>query len=100
MGSAVAEDLRWLLNEVRDRYGATHFDIISGSMGGTSNLIYAGLHPADVASVVALCPATDLATYYDWCRNQNTPLLIEIADAIEESYGGTPLTKPDLFAVH
>ena len=24
----------------------------------------------------------------------------EIADAIEESYGGTPVTKPDLFAAH
>ena len=100
MGPAVAEDLRGLLAVVRGKYGATHFDFVSGSMGGTSNLIYAGLHPADVASIVALCAATDLATYYDWCRNQNKPILTEIADAIEKSYGGTPLTKPDLFTAH
>ena len=100
MGPKVAEDLRWLLDQVRDRYGATHFDFISGSMGGTSNLIYAVLHPTDVASVVAVCPATDLATYYDWCRQQSTPRLNEIADAIQESHGGTPMAKPAVYAAH
>jgi len=100
MGPAVAADLHWLLTVVRAEYGATHFDFVSGSMGGTSNLIYAGLHPADAASVVALCPATDLATYTHWCRQNPTPILTEIADAIETSYGGTPATKPAVFTAH
>ena len=100
MGPAVAADLHWLLNVVRAEYGATHFDFVSGSMGGTSNLIYAGLHPADTASVVALCPATDLATYTHWCRQNPTPILTEIADAIEISYGGTPATKLGVFTAH
>ena len=100
MGPAAAADLHWLLKVVRAEFSATHFDFVSGSMGGTSNLIYAGLHPADAASVVALGPATDLATYLHWCRQKPAPILTEIADAIETAYGGSPATKSAMLTAH
>jgi pimeloyl-ACP methyl ester carboxylesterase len=69
-------------------------------MGGTSNLIYACLHPEDVSGVVALCPATDLATYYSWCRGRNTGVLKEIADAVEKAYGGDAVKQPESYTTH
>jgi pimeloyl-ACP methyl ester carboxylesterase len=81
MGPAAATDLKELLAGLRRDFGAERFILASGSMGGTSNLIYAVLHPKDVAGLVALCPATDLTSYYGWCRAHNTGVIREIADA-------------------
>ncbi|MBN2451694.1 MAG: prolyl oligopeptidase family serine peptidase [Lentisphaeria bacterium] len=92
MSPAAARDLQGLLAHVRQRCKAQRFILASGSMGGTSNLIYAVLHPEDVAGVVALCPATDLTTYHAWCRHRNEGTLKAIADAIETAYGGPPGT--------
>ena len=60
MGPRAAADLHALLSFVRREFGAERFTFVSGSMGGTCNLIYAVLHPEDVAGVVALCPVSDL----------------------------------------
>ena len=100
MGPAAAHDLHELLAFVRGECGARQFILASGSMGGTSNLIYAVLHPEDVAGVVALCPATDLASYHAWCRERNTGVIKEIADAIERSYGGPPAGQPKTYEAH
>jgi pimeloyl-ACP methyl ester carboxylesterase len=72
----------------------------SGSMGGTSNLIYAALHPEDVRGLVIHGAATDLSSYYRWCETQKQPIIHEIAEAIRNSYGGTPDEKPDLYLRH
>ena len=102
MGPRAAADLHALLALVRMRYGAERFVLASGSMGGTSNLVYAALHPEDVSGVVALCPATDMDTYYRWCRGcaQAPPVLHEIADAIESSYGGPPECQAETYLAH
>lgn len=100
MGPAAAADTRALLNYLRKEQGGKIFLFVSGSMGGTSNLIYAALHPEDVSGVIARGAATDLATYYRWCRQQSAPILKEIADAIASSYGGTPEEAPELYARH
>lgn len=102
MGPAAATDLCDLLNRIRLQFGAARFVFVSGSMGGTSNLIYAVRHPADVAGVVALCPATDVAGYHAWCRQcaPAAPILSEIADAIEASYGGPPARQAAVYAAH
>ena len=100
MGPAAAHDLHDLLVFVRGECGARQFLFASGSMGGTSNLIYAVLHPQDVAGVVALCPATDLTSYYAWCRERNAGVIKEIADAIERSYGGPPAAQPKTYEAH
>jgi pimeloyl-ACP methyl ester carboxylesterase len=69
-------------------------------MGGTSNLIYAVLHPEDVSAVVALGAATDLAEYYSWCLEQSLQTAQHIANAIKEAYGGDPLSQKVLFQQH
>jgi pimeloyl-ACP methyl ester carboxylesterase len=95
MSPAAVADLRELLGEMRLRFAAQKFILASGSMGGTSNLIYAVLHPNDVAGVVALGAAVDLEPYVEWCRKSAQPAVCgEIADAIETNYG------PDREAVY
>ena len=102
MGPSAVADLRDLLAFVRTRYGARRFVFASGSMGGTSNLIYAVVHPEDVSGVVALCPATDIGPYCTWCRctPDAPPVLGEIAVAIESSYGGPPDSRADVYRAH
>lgn len=93
MSPAAAADLRSLLGLVRERFGATRFVFASGSMGGTSNLIYAALHPEDAAAVVALGAAVDLEPYVNWCRETvpgKPAVTRDIADAIERNYGPDP----------
>lgn len=100
MGPAAAGDLAALLDIVRDKLGARRFVFCSGSMGGTSNLIYAVLRPEDVSGVIARGAATDLGSYHEWCRRTNTGVLREIADAIEAAYGGPPDRVPEVYAAH
>ncbi len=90
MSPTAALDLHDLFTFLRLEFNARRFILASGSMGGTSNLIYPILYPQDISAVVALCPATDLASYYHWCRQNNTGVLKEIADAIESAYAGPP----------
>ena len=73
MSPAAAHDLHALLGLVRSGYGAERFVLFGGSMGGTSNLVYAIRRPEDVAGVAALCAATDPAAYWRWCRTRTEP---------------------------
>lgn len=93
-------DLHRLLEVVRKEYGAREFCFVSGSMGGTGNLIYAISHPEDVALVVALCAVTDLASYYEWCCVHPGGTRDEIREAIELAYGGSPDQVPDKYKAH
>lgn len=94
------EDLSLLLAEVRRRFGARRFAFVSGSMGGTGNLIYAVRHPEEVAALVALCPATEVAGYTAWCGAQATGIIGEIYQALVTAYGGTPDKQPERYAAH
>ena len=100
MGPSAAADLRALLAAVRSRFPIKRLIFASGSMGASSNLVYAVLHPDDVAACVALCPATDMGSYHAWCRQHNTGVRKAIADAIEAGYGGTPAELPEVYARH
>ncbi len=102
MGPAAAADLHALLAWLRETHGASQCILASGSMGGTSSLIYAAVHPEDVAGVIALCPATDLARYYAWCRQHHEcrPILDEIATAIAAGYGGAPGQAAKAYKLH
>ncbi len=100
MAPAAVADLHALLERVRMEYGARQFLFVSGSMGGTGNLIYSTLYPEDVDGLVAFCPVTDLADYLLWCREQPSPILREIEAAIESAYGGTPSTCAAVYARH
>jgi len=102
MGPAAVNDMDALLDFLRIRYGAKRFFFESGSMGATSNLIYATLRPRNVAGVVARGAITDLAAYIPFCRAGQSalPILKEIADSIEGAYGGTPAERPALYHAH
>lgn len=89
MSPCAVRDLHDILSFVREKNNACRFIILSGSMGGTGALIYTVRHPEDISGVVAGCPATDLARYYNWCiSREKPPVLKEIAEAIKTSYSG------------
>lgn len=101
MSPAAATDLHALLAWLRSSHGARNFILFSGSMGGTSNLLYAALHPEDVAACVALGAATDLAGYDAWCQRQPAgSTQRDIGTAIETAYGATPAVAPELYQRH
>lgn len=100
MGPAAATDMHDLVVWLRREYDMKKTIFASGSMGGTSNLIYSVLHPEDVSGVVARGAATDMATYYNWCMRQQMPIIQEIRAAIQISYGGTPEQQPELYRRH
>lgn len=100
MSPRAACDLHELVGWLRSEHHMEQALFCSGSMGGTSNLIYAVLHPKDVQGVVARGAATDIARYCRWCREQQKPILHEIADAIVTAYGGPPDAVPQTYARH
>lgn len=100
MCAEAVSDLHLLLEIIRKVYGAQKFLFVSGSMGGTGNLIYSALHPEDVALTVALCPATDIASYHHWCCGHPGGVRDEIRAAIELAYGGSPEQVPERYAAH
>ena len=54
MGPAAEADLLQILDELKQRFMIRHVVISGGSMGGTSALAFAALHPERVDGVVAL----------------------------------------------
>lgn len=59
-----------------------------GSMGGSSALVFAVRQPQLLNGVVALCPASDIAAYYDWALAHAgaNATLRNISDAIRIHY--------------
>lgn len=102
MSPSAVQDMDDILDFVRKKWGDGKFFFSSGSMGATSNLIYASLRPQNVAGIIARGAITNFFEYITFCRkNQNeVPILKEIADCIIESYGGTPEQLPELFRKH
>ncbi|HQL86827.1 MAG: prolyl oligopeptidase family serine peptidase [Lentisphaerae bacterium] len=101
MGPAAVTDMDALLHFLRTQCQAKKFLFESGSMGGTSNLIYAGLRPENVAGVSARGAVIDLTAYHAFCRSRaEVGLLQEIADSLEAHYGGTPAQQPAVYQAH
>lgn len=100
MSPVAVADLHALLSDIRLRFGARRFMLVSGSMGGTGSLIYAIRHPGDVDALLALCPATDLAAYVDWLREHPGDVRQSILAAILDAYGGDPQSRMALYAAH
>jgi pimeloyl-ACP methyl ester carboxylesterase len=98
MNPAAAFDLHELLEYLRSEYGLKKALFCSGSMGGTGNLIYAGLHPEDVNAVIARGAATDLKSYHLWCLTQEKPVVREIAAAISAAYKEDELERHSTLA--
>ena len=100
MGPAAVADMHAMLEWLRAEYELKQTIFCSGSMGGTSNLIYGALYPKDVNGIVARGAASDPAAYHAWCLTQDQPLLHEIAQAIRTSYGGAPADVPEIYRRH
>ena len=100
MSPKAVSDMHDLIGFLRNNYKAEKFIFFSGSMGGTSSLIYATLFPDEVNAVISLAAATDLASYFNWCRDRYTGITKEIADAIEIAYGGSPDQVPEIYKQH
>ena len=87
MGPAAEADLLQILDDLKRRFMIRHVVISGGSMGGTSALAFATLHPEQVDGVVSLNGTANMLDY------PNFP------DAIAESYGGTKSDKADVYRV-
>ncbi len=79
MGPAAVTDMDALLHFLRTQCQAKKFLFESGSMGGTSNLIYAGLRPENVAGVSARGAVIDLTAYHAFCRSRAEVGLLQTA---------------------
>jgi len=83
MGPKADADLVQIVAELKAKYRVQHVVVSGGSMGGTSALIFAALHPELVAGVVALNGTANMVEYD------------QFQDAIAASYGGNKQHKPD-----
>ncbi|HOG49053.1 MAG TPA: alpha/beta fold hydrolase [Lentisphaeria bacterium] len=86
MAPPAEQELADLIDFAKATYGWRKIILASGSMGGTSNLIFAARRPEMVDAVVANSPATDLARYAAWCVEQPLPVCQQIASAIMTAY--------------
>jgi dipeptidyl aminopeptidase/acylaminoacyl peptidase len=83
MGPAAEADLVQILAELKTKYAVRRVIICGGSMGGTSALTFAALHPELVQGVAAL---NGHANHVEYTGFQ---------DAIRQSFGGSKQEKSD-----
>lgn len=87
MSHLAVADLHGLIRYLRQYKHADRIILAGGSMGGTGCLIYASIHPEEIDGVLALCPATDLPSYFNGCSQRlQTPVLQAIHEAISQHY--------------
>ncbi len=96
MNAAATADIRQLIALLRVEFPVRRVVLVGGSMGGTSVLTFAALHPEGIDGVVSLCPATDIAALFHELTGGPWAF---IASAIRESYGGTPEDCPAEYAL-
>ena len=85
MGPAAEADLLQILDDLHGRYRLRDVVISGGSMGGTSALAFAAMHPGCVDGVVALNGTANMLEYPNF------------GEAIAESYGGAKDEKSEIY---
>ncbi len=85
MGPAATADVRQILHDLREKYRIGKIIISGGSMGGTSAITFAAMHPELVDGVVSLNGTANMLEY------------AQFSDAITAAYGGTRADKPDVY---
>lgn len=83
MGPAAEADVLQMIDDLKKRFHIAKVIISGGSMGGTSALTFAVLHPDKIDGVVSL---NGTANHVEYDQFQ---------DAIAASYGGSKQEKPD-----
>lgn len=87
MGPAADSDLLQILDELHGTYRIRHVIVAGGSMGATSALAFAAMHPDRVDGVVAMNGTANLIEYPNF------------SEAIAASYGGSRADVPDVYRV-
>ena len=85
MGPAAEADMLQILEELRNRFRVRNVVLSGGSMGATSALLFAAMHPDVVDGVVALNGTANMLEYEGF------------SDAIAASYGGSRTDKPEVY---
>lgn len=85
MGPAAEADMSQILDDLHERYSIRRVIISGGSMGGTSALAYAAMHPEKVHGVVSLNGTANIFEYEGF------------QEAIAESYGGSRTDKSEVY---
>ena len=85
MGPAADADLVQIIDDLNQAYRIDRIVVCGGSMGGTSALAFATMHPHLVDGIVSMNGTSNLVEYAGF------------ADAIRESYGGTKGEKPEVY---
>lgn len=83
MGPAAEADVVHIIEELKARYKIGKVFVCGGSMGGSSALTFAVLHPDKIAGVAAMNPTANHLEYEGF------------QDAIAHSFGGTKEDIPD-----
>ena len=83
MGPKAEADLVQILDELAARFKIGRVVLCGGSMGGSSALTFAALHPDKVAGVVSM---NGMANHLEYDQFQ---------DAIQESFGGAKARIPE-----
>jgi len=87
MSEAAQYDLVQILHSEKQLLKWRRLLMISGSMGGTSNLIFSMHHTELVDGVGVMGAATDLSEYASWLSKQKElPVLTQICDAIRMAF--------------
>jgi lysophospholipase L1-like esterase/predicted esterase len=83
MGPAAEADVLQIIDDLKSQYRISKVVICGASMGGTSALTFAALHPEVIDGVVSMNGTANLVEYD------------QFQDAIAASYGGSKTEKPD-----
>jgi len=87
MGPAATADLVQIVDDLHGKYRIEKMILCGGSMGGTSALAFAAMHPELVDGIVSLNGTANMVEYAGF------------AEAISVAYGGTKAEKPDVYRV-
>ncbi len=85
MGPAAESDMLQILDDLHQRYRIEKVILCGGSMGGTSALAFAAIHPEAIDAVVSMNGTANLIEYAGF------------TEAIATSYGGTKAEQPEVY---
>lgn len=85
MSPKATEDLLQILDNLKKQYNLGRVLILGGSMGGSSALAFAAMHPDRVNGVVSMNGTANMLEYAGF------------SDAIERSYGASKQDKPEVY---
>jgi len=88
MGPAAVADMCQLIADLRAAHPIARVILVGGSMGGSSALTFAALHPELIAGVAAMNPTANHLEYTNF------------QDAIAASFGGSKREIPEVYKAH